>query len=302
MVYRARARAALVAMLPLLLAGCPNRFLPVNVEFLGGLVYARGYVAENPDDPVEERTYVLKDLLMDVLTPTDGPATDRPPFLVMHGGGFTGGSRDRHDLVRYAGKVAAEGYVCFLIDYRLVDEAPPAPDTWSTLPLTATVHAAAVDARAAVRYIEANADTYGVDTSRLVVGGASAGSVTAFNIAMYGLDVFQNDGPGFPVSPENSVGYDRPAAAVIDLWGGGTLAAEAFDSNDPPVMMVHGTNDFTAGVSFPESLITRNALNDAGVPVVYHLLLGEGHSAWDATVDGKDLAQLTVEFLAEYLP
>ncbi len=292
-------RVVLMAMFPLVLAGCPE---VANVESIGGLVYARGYVAENPDAPRDEHTYVLKDLLMDVLIPTDGPAADRPAFLVMHGGAFTGGSRGRNDLVRYARRVASAGYVCFLIDYRLEGEAPPAPEQWNGVPLTATIHAAAVDARAALRYIRANAETYGVDPDRIAAGGASAGSVTAFNIAMYGSDTFQDDGPGFSVPPENNPGLDVSVAAVVDLWGGGSLAIGAFDANDPPVMMVHGTLDFTAGVSFPESLVTLDALNDAGIPVVYHLLPGEGHSAWDAKVDGKDLAELTLDFLELYLP
>ena len=300
MLQRTIVLICLTAIGPLLLSGCPDRLIPANVDFIGSVVYARGYVAENPGAPRDEHTYVLKDLLMDVLIPSDTPP-GRPVFLVMHSGGFTGGSRDRKDLVRYAGQVASEGYVCFLIDYRLQGEAPPAPDGWDSLPLTATVHAAAVDARAAIRYIQAHADTYDVDTSRIVAGGASAGSVTAFNIGMYDLDTFLNDGPGLPVPPENNAGYDMPVSAVIDLWGGGLLAAEAFDANDPPVMMAHGTLDFTAGVSFVESLITLDALNDAGIPVVYHLLPGEGHQAWDATVDGKDLAELTLEFLEEYL-
>jgi len=159
-----------------------------------------------------------------------------------------------------------------------------------------------VDARTAIRYIRQNAGTFGVDPARIVAAGASAGSVTAFNIAMFELDTFLDDGPGFPVPPGNNPGLDVLPAAVIDLWGGGTLALDAMDAGDPPVMMVHGTQDFTAGVSFPESLVTLGVLEQEGVPVVYHVLQGEGHSAWDAELDGQDLAELTVEFLEAYLP
>src|SRR5204863_3802793 len=49
---------------------------------------------------------------------------------------------------------------------------------------TAT-YCAAQDARAAMRFIHANAATYGIDTGFLCIGGESAGAITALHAAFW---------------------------------------------------------------------------------------------------------------------
>jgi acetyl esterase len=78
----------------------------------------------------------------------------------LHGGGWVNGTLDGYDAVARALAVAADSQV-FVVDYRLAPEAPyPAP---------------LADCTAAVRYLAAHAERFGIDPGRLVLGGDSAG-------------------------------------------------------------------------------------------------------------------------------
>src|SRR3990172_1745484 len=65
-------------------------------------------------------------LLLDLYEPIVAPGLleQRPGFIVIHGGSFTGGSRQMSDLVQLCTEMAARGYVCISIDYRLAGSQP----------------------------------------------------------------------------------------------------------------------------------------------------------------------------------
>ena len=89
-----------------------------------------------------------------------GRSGDRRPGVVfIHGGGFQEGYPEM--VTRYAGELAARGYVTCAIRYRVAGEAP--------------FPACVEDAKAAVRWMRANADAIGLDADRLGVAGNSAG-------------------------------------------------------------------------------------------------------------------------------
>lgn len=101
----------------------------------------------------------------------------RAPCLVFfHGGGWVIGNLDSHDVV--CRKLADEGELLVIsVDYRLAPEH--------------RFPAAADDAFAATQWIVANAAQLGIDTTRLTVGGDSAGgnlaAVTALAAREAGL-------------------------------------------------------------------------------------------------------------------
>jgi acetyl esterase len=100
-----------------------------------------------------------------------------PCMVFFHGGGWVIGDLDSHDVV--CRKLADEGqFIVISVDYRLAPEHkfPAAVD----------------DAIAATKWIADNARQLGVDASRLVVGGDSAGGNLAAVVAISARD---GDGP-----------------------------------------------------------------------------------------------------------
>ena len=107
------------------------------------------------------RTDVGPSTVLDVAEPQFGPQTNRPAILIIHGGGWSAGSKNdmvyRTLMVDYAMK----GYVVCNMNYRLVQEAP----------LPACIE----DVRCAIRWMKANAQQLGIDPQRIGTYGHSAG-------------------------------------------------------------------------------------------------------------------------------
>jgi acetyl esterase len=96
-----------------------------------------------------------------------------PGLVFFHGGGWTIGNLDSHDVV--SRKLADEGQLIVIsVDYRLAPEHkfPAAVD----------------DAIASTKWIAANSRQLGIDASRLVVGGDSAGGNLAAVVAISARD------------------------------------------------------------------------------------------------------------------
>jgi acetyl esterase len=108
------------------------------------------------------------------LRESDGLA---PCLVFFHGGGWVIGNLETHDVV--CRKLASEGELKVIsVDYRLAPEHkfPAAVD----------------DSIIATKWIAANASKLGIDASRLIVGGDSAGGNLA---AVVALDARDGDGP-----------------------------------------------------------------------------------------------------------
>ena len=65
-------------------------------------------------------TRVTIPLKLDVYTP-DTNAANRPVFMFIHGGGFTGGTKTRDTIEEMARYYAARGWVFASIDYRATE-------------------------------------------------------------------------------------------------------------------------------------------------------------------------------------
>ncbi len=284
-----------LAVVVLALAGCPRGpQLSANVEMVSDVVYALGYVGTGDQ-------HQLKELLLDILAPNDLPGVLKPAVLVIHGGSFDGGTKTDEDLVQYADGLATRGYVCFLSDYRLTQDNPPAPGDWAVLNLGAAIHAATVDAKAAMRYIRANSAQFEIDPDRISIMGDSAGAIAAIAAGISDPEDFASDGPGYDVPAENNPGLDARPRVIIDFWGSATFVLDEFDKDDPPILVAHGTSDFTVGVTILDAYIIENKCKEFDIPYRFYPLWGEGHGAWDADVDGMNLVELSEEFLRDYV-
>lgn len=152
--------------------------------------------------PVEAQT--LKDVVyastssaqkMDIYIPEGaGPF---PAVVLIHGGAFKMG--DKAMDATNAAKLVANGYVAVAINYRLSGEAK----------FPAAVH----DAKAAVRYVRANASTYRINPSKIGSWGASAGGNLAAMLGTSGGDAYLEGTQG------DYVGTSSNVQATIDWFG-----------------------------------------------------------------------------------
>eukprot|EP00908_Phaeocystis_cordata_P016012 Transcript_27223.p1 GENE.Transcript_27223~~Transcript_27223.p1 ORF type:complete len:429 (+),score=167.22 Transcript_27223:213-1499(+) len=125
--------------------------------------------------PVPDRTEVYaRGLPIDIYEPEareDG-GRKRPAVLYFHSGAFIGGHRSMG--AGMCGWLASHGAVCLSASYRRTGSG-------------AGVVGCLEDAREAFRWLRANAERLGVDASRIVVAGDSAGGLLASALAT-GLD------------------------------------------------------------------------------------------------------------------
>ncbi len=107
------------------------------------------------------RTDVGPSTVLDMAQPLFGPQSGRPAILIIHGGGWSAGSKNdmvyRSLMVDYAMK----GYVVCNMNYRLIQEADPP--------------ACIEDVRSAIRWMKAHATELGIDPGRIGTFGHSAG-------------------------------------------------------------------------------------------------------------------------------
>jgi acetyl esterase/lipase len=234
-----------------------------GVKVTPGIVYGQGQVTQ--PQPGQE------DLLLDLYEPVTTSNRRRPAVVLIHGGGFTGGSRTSADLDRVARGLALQGTVVANIDYRVVPDGPvpsarvaPVLAAVPDVPIFVAQVAAVDDTLTAIDWLRANARQLRIKRNRLGLVGSSAGAITADHVA-YTLDEY---------------GVDVPRIRFVgDLWGGiffdiGALAGQ-LERGEARLFAVHGTADSTVPVFLDDRLVAR--ATTVGVPVEYHRVEGAGH-------------------------
>jgi len=236
-------------------------------------------------------------------------AKNAPLIIWIHGGAFRMGSKSDGVPTEYL----ADGYAVAGINYRLSQHA--------------VFPAQIEDCKAAVRWLRANADKYGLDPERFAAWGASAGGHLA---AMLGTT---GDVKRFDVG--ENLDQSSRVQAVVDYFGptdflqmdahrlpNGQVhnAADSPESqhiggpiqenkektalaspivyvspDDPPFLIVHGDADPL--VPHHQSELLAAALADAGILPDFHTVKGGGHGGFK----DPEVPKLTREFLAKEL-
>lgn len=213
-----------------------------------------------------------------------------PPLLVwIHGGGWRGGSRKAPKL----GEMVQHGFAVASISYRLTDKAL----------FPAQIH----DCKAAIRWLRAHAQEYGYNAKSIAVAGSSAGGHLALLMGTSG-GVENLEG-----TIGNHLEQSSRVQAVIDYYGpsdfvlrgktqperayttksgsyallGGKdgkvaptmerLASPAIyvSTDDPPLLIFHGTNDRTVLLDQSERIHNLYTMKDLDAKLV--VLDGAGH-------------------------
>jgi predicted esterase len=201
-------------------------------------------------------------LKLDLYQPTGDTLTKRPALVWVHGGGYSGGDKGSGPSPDLANIFAKNGYVTVSINYRLIQTGCTGSNVSAQCSLAALN--AQHDAQAAVRWLRANASTYRIDSTRIGIGGESAGAITATLAGVHSEDPGDSGNPGFP----SNVG------AFQSLSGG--LPSGAFaGAGDAPGLLIHGTADPI--VPFKWSSDTAAVLLNAGVAAFLEPLDGAGH-------------------------
>jgi acetyl esterase/lipase len=202
---------------------------------------------------------------LDIYVPrhSDGP---RPVIVFFYGGSWSSGARQGYAFVGRA--LAARGFVTVVPDYRLVPEA--------------TYPGFVEDGAAAVRWVRANAKTYGGDGDRIVLAGHSAGAYIAAMLATdgrwLGKDRAAVRGLAGLAGPYDFAPFTVGASrAAFGAWPNPaeTQPVTHADAGAPPALLLTGAEDTTVRPRNSESLAAK--LRAAGVAVEVKSYSEVGH-------------------------
>lgn len=187
-----------------------------------------------PAEVIEHKniTYVrygIRELQLDLYMPktltNNANSNPVPGVILVHCGGWRSGFRTH--LTPMAIELAKAGYVAATITYRLAPEAQ--------------YPAAVYDVKAAIRWLRSHAADYGVDPTRIAVGGSSAGGQIASLTGMTnGLRRFD------PQAQHSGVSSDAQLILNIDGLSDFT-SAEARKHEDPPGKGVSSAGSWFGG-------------------------------------------------------
>ncbi len=222
-------------------------------------------------------------LRMDVYMPGTAASSPRPVVLFAFGGGFTHGSRNNPEYKEFFEFLSENGVVAISTDYRttLARKATPQQLT-STDGFTSALRTAVTDAvtdyYTATGFVLSHAAEWGIDPTKIIASGSSAGAITALQ-AEYGL---VNGAIPSGLFPE----WFNYAATVTFA---GAICGEdslVWKRTPCPMMLFHGDADrnvpystLTAGhIGLWGSRAIAISLADHEVPFEFFTFAGADHS------------------------
>lgn len=249
-------------------------------------------------------------MAMDVVEPLDG-TSPLPAVVLIHGGGFRAGNRQSWLKVAY--QLAQNGYVAATITYRLSPQHQ--------------YPAHLEDAKAAVRYLRANAARFRIDPERIGTSGGSAGGTLALLVGLTAdYAPYEGSGPNQDQSSRVQAvvnfygatdftksyapGASVDAAEVLPMFLGGDLEHSRplhiqssplywVTPDDPPVLTIHGTKDRYVG--YDQAVALTERLGQAGVHTELLTLEGRDHGFGGFGDDLERAYQAMIRFFDEHL-
>lgn len=252
-------------------------------------------------------------LTTDFYAPGGGPAP-HPAVIIVHGGGFTGGTSRNGSEAYCADFLAPAGYAVFSINYRL---APPA--TFADM---------IADTQRAVRFVRHNAAKYNVNPNKIALLGGSAGGYLSNLAGLLPPTSYPSSSTDPASDPVNR--QSDKVEAVVTLYGISDLRtmpdptfvakyhllgpAAPTDSDlaaaspithvhpgAPPFLLIHGDHD--TAVPIAQSLQLQTAMHQTGGRADLIVIPNAPHatSTWARIPNVPDWERQTTEWLNRVL-
>lgn len=261
----------------------------------------------NPNAPDR----LKKAYLFDLYQPRGDKEIKRPLMIWMHGGGFKFGTKTAKGVKTWSRAFAERGYVCASINYRLSGENP----LFHFDALMRASFYAVQDAKRAVAYFRKNADKYGIDPDKIILGGNSAGGFMALDAA-YTKNIDFGRMAGIPDSliTRDGLPYE-PIYAVINYWGG-IYNLEWLKNSKTPIISVHGSEDGLVPITHKDaplhgSLDIKTKADELHIPNALKIYKGYSHELqkhFNPFYEGSEAkgrwleaAQFTADYLYELM-
>lgn len=232
-------------------------------------------------DTFHYATHNGEELYMDRYTLGEATDVARPCMIFAFGGGFVMGERDHEYYSVYFDRLAREGIVVVSIDYRLSLKGIKADGGLVAMieVFNNAINIAVEDMYAATNYVIERAEEWGVDTSKIMISGSSAGAITAVQAEWMRC----NGAERAQVLPEDFryAGVVSCAGAIFSVKG-----KPKFDTMPAPMLLFHGTSDSNVpydhssmfGVGFYGSAYIVKQLDKLGSPYWFYSVEYGDHS------------------------
>ncbi|WP_425639133.1 alpha/beta hydrolase fold domain-containing protein [Algoriphagus yeomjeoni] len=216
---------------------------------------------------------------LDLATPNDQGSALRPALVIVHGGGWSMGSKSVDVYQKMMVDYAEKGYVTINVEYRLTGEAG--------------FPACIEDVKNAVRWLRAHAEELHVDPERIGTYGHSAGAHLALMLGMTSeVEELEGDGSYQEYSshvnavaagsPPTELGRETPMSKPI-WWPIGYISAD-----HPPMLLIQGTEDPVVKPVLTRDFVTK--MKNAGAEIEYIEVSGGHDVAYSSQLEVTDPA------------
>lgn len=223
-----------------------------------------------------------------------------PALILIHGGGWKSGNKDQMNIM--AQKMAANGYSCFTIEYRLSLEAKYPEGIY--------------DVKNAIKYIKDNAKKFHVNPNKIAVLGCSSGGqmaaligTTNGNLAFENKNKISSQEANVQaiIDVDGILAFKHPESQegeMATFWLGGTYqekpqiwedasALKHVDKNTPPMLFINSSFDrFHAGREDVIAILNKNNIHNE-----VYTIQNSPHSFWFF----EPWLQQTVDYTTQFL-
>jgi pimeloyl-ACP methyl ester carboxylesterase len=228
--------------------------------------------------PLGARSDSVQDLKLDIYFPDVNYSGKKYPLILwIHGGGFLVG--DKSTSWKICSRAAGYGFVTVSMNYRLGwSRAGKAQGVCSgdSTSQKAAIYLATQDAKAALRFLVANAATYSIDTNWIFMAGPSAGGATP----LFTKYVTQEDAnrflPGASTKyglldrADNNLTNTYTIKGICAMWGALNEPALITQQNAVPTLFIHGMKDPVAPYDRAPSFHCKNFSVINGSSILYN--------------------------------